>query len=88
MRAQLGAQVNSKSLGPEVVLANEFGIPTAGLVVGYKYSIHGLESSHDDVSLAESLERARKAFGQFVVPFLQNARPVPYGNMLYRSGLQ
>ncbi|NIS79551.1 MAG: 5'-methylthioadenosine phosphorylase [Anaerolineales bacterium] len=86
MWAKLGAQVNSMSLGPEVVLANELEIPTAGLVVGHKYSIPGLESSHDNVSLAESLELAREAFGKLVVQFLQNARPVPFGNVLYRFG--
>lgn len=86
MWANLGADVNSMSLGPEVVLANELEIPTAGLVVGHKYSIPGLESSHDDVSLAESLELARAAFGKLVVQFLQQARPVPFGNVLYRFG--
>ena len=34
----LGAQVNSMSLGPEIVLANELEIPCAALVVGHKHS--------------------------------------------------
>jgi len=39
--ARLGAQVNSMTVGPEVVLANELEIPTAALVVGHKYSLPG-----------------------------------------------
>jgi 5'-methylthioadenosine phosphorylase len=81
---KLGAHVNSMSLGPEVVLANELEIPTAGLVVGHKYSIPGVETENDNLSLAESFERSREAFGKLVVQFLQNGRPVPFGNVLYR----
>lgn len=36
--SQLGAQVNSMSVGPEVILANELGIPTAAVVIGHKRS--------------------------------------------------
>jgi purine nucleoside phosphorylase len=88
MWPKLGAQANSMSLGPEVVLANELEIPTAGVVVGHKYSIPGLESSHDSLSLAESFERSREAFGKLVVQFLQKARPVSFGNTLYRYGAE
>lgn len=80
----LGAQVNSMSLGPEVVLANELEIPTAGLVVGHKYSIPGLETDEDNMSLTESFEHSRAAFSKLIMKFLKDARPVPFGNMLYR----
>jgi purine nucleoside phosphorylase len=81
---KLGAQVNSMSLGPEVILANELGIPTAGLVVGHKYSIPGLEDKNSNFSLAESFERSREAFAKLVVEFLENGRTVPFSNVLYR----
>ena len=41
----LGAQVNSMSLGPEIVLANELEIPCAALVVGHKRSLANKSSS-------------------------------------------
>ena len=41
----LGAQVNSMSLGPEIVLANELEIPCAALVVGHKRSLASKSSS-------------------------------------------
>jgi purine nucleoside phosphorylase len=80
----LGSQVNSMSLGPEIVLANELAIPTAGLVVGHKYSVPGREFENNPGSLEESFERSREAFGKLVLQFLQNGRPVPFGNVLYR----
>ena len=79
-----GVQANSMSLGPEVVLANELEIPTAGLVVGHKYSIPGRETENDGVSLEESFVRSREAFGRLVVAFLNQGRPVSFGNVLYR----
>jgi 5'-methylthioadenosine phosphorylase len=81
---KLGSQVNSMSLGPEIVLANELEIPTAGLVVGHKYSIPGWETENNNVSLDESFERSREAFGKLVLQFLENGHPVPFGNVLYR----
>ncbi|MAD60754.1 MAG: 5'-methylthioadenosine phosphorylase [Myxococcales bacterium] len=41
----LGAQVNSMSLGPEVILANELEIPCSALVVGHKRSLANKSSS-------------------------------------------
>jgi purine nucleoside phosphorylase len=80
----LGATANSMSLGPEVVLANELAIPTAGLVVGHKYSIPGLETENDSISLDESFVRSREALGKLILRFLENGRPVPFQNTLYR----
>jgi 5'-methylthioadenosine phosphorylase len=80
----LGSQVNSMSLGPEIVLANELAIPTAGLVVGHKYSIPGRETENNPLSLEESFERSREAFGKLIIEFLRNGHPVSFGNVLYR----
>lgn len=81
--ASTPAQVNSMTLAPEVVLANELEIPTAGLVVGHKYSVPGVDNPVDD-SLAATLEASRQAMEALVVDFLQNAVPVKFGNHLYR----
>jgi purine nucleoside phosphorylase len=81
---KLGSQINSMSLGPEIILANELAIPTAGLVVGHKYSIPGRETENDDMSLDESFVKSREAFGKLVLQFLQNGQPVSFGNVLYR----
>ena len=83
---KFGSQANSMSLGPEIVLANELGIPTAGLVVGHKYSIPGRETENDSLSLDESFVQSREAFGKLVLQFLENGHPVPFGNTLYRYG--
>lgn len=85
--ARLGAQVNSMTLGPEVVLANELGISCAGLVVGHKYSLPvasggGLE----DGSVAASLARAREGLERLVLAFLRGGLPVPFRNSLFRFG--
>lgn len=83
MWARLGAQVNSMTLAPEVILANELGIPCVGLVVGHKYSL----PDHPGLSLEEvggSLEQGRGALEALVGDFLREARPVPSGNSLYR----
>jgi purine nucleoside phosphorylase len=86
MWRELGAQVNSMTLGPEVILANELGIPCAGLVVGHKYSIPRIDVPEGDVALAETLSRSFLAFERLVLAFLQRAEPVPFGNHLFRFG--
>jgi hypothetical protein len=58
MWALLGAQVNSMSLAPEVVLANELRVPCCGLVVGHKYSLGDGEGSAGGGAIADSLSRA------------------------------
>ncbi len=83
--AAMGAQVNSMSLAPELVLANELEIPTAGVVVGHKYSVPG-GVSPDRAGIAESLERSRAATEALVLAFLRRARPVAFGNHIYRFG--
>jgi purine nucleoside phosphorylase len=79
-----GSQANSMSLGPEIILANEMAIPTAGLVVGHKYSIPGRETENDNLSLDDSFVQSREAFGKLVVEILHNLQPVSFGNVLYR----
>ena len=83
--ARLGAQVNSMSLGPELVLANELAIPCAGLVVGHKYSLPG-PSTTTGAAVAESLARARTAIEAIVRAFLTNGAPVAAANSLFRFG--
>lgn len=81
--SRMGAQVNSMTLGPEVVLANELGIPCAGLVVGHKYSLPDAENP-PEASLRDSLEAARVATEKILVDFLRRGTPVTFGNHLYR----
>jgi 5'-methylthioadenosine phosphorylase len=80
---QAGAQVNSMSVGPEVVLANELQIPTIALGVGHKYSTPGSRDRLDQETITTSLDRARAAMTDLVVAFLEKAKPVPFGNHLH-----
>ena len=81
--ASCGAHVNSMSIGPEVVLANELEIPVAGLVVGHKQSGTGdVPSDADWVS--RSLVASKQATERVVVRFLDEARPVPFANRIHR----
>ena len=90
---RMGAKVNSISLGPEVVLANELEIPTAGLVVGHKYSVPGGPGGDtpndplDDEHIAASLRHSHESIEGLVAAFLEQARPVPFRNRLYRWSL-
>lgn len=83
---QLGAHVNSMTLAPEVILANECEIPTAGLVVGHKYSIPDRSNPEDHASLAESLENSRTSMEYIIRRYLDSAEPVSFGNQVYRFG--
>jgi 5'-methylthioadenosine phosphorylase len=82
---RLGAQVNSMTLGPEVVLANELQIPAAGLVVGHKYSIPDRDPPGQE-ALSSTLDRARDEQERIVVAFLERAQPVSFPNTIYRFG--
>lgn len=81
--ASLGAQVNSMTLAPEVILANELEIPTAAVVVGHKYSVSG-GVTPDDVGIQASLVSARQATLQVVRRFLAQAPALPFANQIYR----
>lgn len=82
---RLGAQVNSMTLGPEVVLANELEIPCAGLVVGHKYSIPDRDPPAE-AALSTTLDRARQEQERIVAAFLREGEPVDFPNTIYRFG--
>ncbi|NOY27461.1 MAG: MTAP family purine nucleoside phosphorylase [Oligoflexia bacterium] len=90
--AAQGAQVNSMSVGPESVLANELGIPVAGLVIGHKYSLPDAARTHeralghslDAAGIDASLDDARTAVERAVDAFLTRAQAVTFGNHLHR----
>ncbi len=80
----LGAQVNSMTLAPEVVLAAELEIPVAAVVVGHKYSGTGPRTrvARDEINAA--LGEGRAALDGLARAFLERARPVAPGNRIYR----
>lgn len=81
---RLGAQINSMTVGPEVVLANELEIPVAGVAVGHKYSAPGMDERVDAESIGESLDRGRALITDLACAFLERAEPVPFRNHIYR----
>jgi len=81
---QLGAQVNSMTLAPEVILANELEIPCAGLVIGHKYSVPDIENPGSGQALADTLVSSRKAMESIIKKFLEEGHPVSFGNQIYR----
>jgi len=83
---QQGAQVNSMSLGPEVVLANELEIPTAALVVGHKRSSGDCQAPLDHETIAASLRTSREVVERVAAAWLARARAVPFGNRIHRYG--
>ncbi|MFU8859452.1 MAG: 5'-methylthioadenosine phosphorylase [Cyclonatronaceae bacterium] len=83
MWAQLGGQVNSMTLAPEVVLANELEIPTAAVVVGHKYSVPGVSNPAEE-EIANTLAQARNATEEILISFLTSGEPVPFTNEIYR----
>ncbi len=82
--AGLGVQVNSMTLAPELVLANELGIPCAGLVVGHKYSLPERSDPVDESAIDVSLARARSAIETVTERFLRESTPARFGNRLHR----
>lgn len=92
--AQAGAQVNAMTLAPEMVLTNELGIATSGLVVGHKYSLPDgsqppLEPQKepqklDQQSIAQSLVDSRQAMEAIIRAFVQRGTTVPFANHLYQ----
>jgi 5'-methylthioadenosine phosphorylase len=94
----LGAQVNSMSVGPEVILANELEIPTAVLVVGHKRSLgtkymNSLETKpsrsasnhhHDVREMTETLKRSHDQLEKLIIHFIQRVEPTLFDNYIYR----
>jgi len=81
---KLGVQVNSMTLAPEVVLANELKIPCTGLVVGHKYSTPDIKNMADPKSMSDSLESSKDAMETLILRYLENGKPVSFGNRIYR----
>jgi len=89
--SSLGAQVNSMSVGPELILANELGIPTSALVIGHKYSsgrthTPKLSQPHNAnyQQMSDTLNRSHQALTQIVSTFLSDAKPVAFPHYIYR----
>jgi 5'-methylthioadenosine phosphorylase len=78
--ARAGVHVNSMTVGPELVLANELGITCAAVVVGHKYSL----PTATKVDIGASLEQARTALETIAVSFLEDTPPIPFANQVYR----
>jgi 5'-methylthioadenosine phosphorylase len=94
---QLGAQVNSMSIGPEVVLAQEMQIPTVALLVGHKYSKCTLDppSSHKQIltldeknnameAMQASLVNVRQVTEAIIEIILQKVQTVDFDHYLYQ----
>jgi 5'-methylthioadenosine phosphorylase len=81
---KLGAQVNSMTLAPEVILANELEISCTGLVVGHKYSTPDIKNIADRKSMSGSLESSKDAMETLILQFLAKGGPVSFGNRIYR----
>lgn len=84
MWSTLGAEVNSMTLAPEVVLANELEIPCAGLVVAHKYSRPDETAMEDEAAVETSLEQSREALEAVAIACLEALEPVAFGNQIYR----
>lgn len=84
MWAMFGAHVNSMTLAPEIILANEMEIPCAGLIVAHKYSIPGIANPKDSGDIDIQLQKSRDAFETILKDFLMKGQPVPFANHIYR----
>jgi purine nucleoside phosphorylase len=79
----LGAQVNSMTLAPEVILANELEIPCAGLVVGHKHSVPDIDIPEDKTAMTATLQASKDAMLAVILRFLEKAQAVSFKNQLY-----
>jgi 5'-methylthioadenosine phosphorylase len=99
--ASTGVQVNSMSVGPEVVLLNEYEIAVAAMVVGHKrsgaqasapastsaqVSIPAPDAALDAAAIDASLVSARAATERIALAFLGAAPQVPFGNRIHKLG--
>lgn len=82
--SSIGCQVNSMTLGPELVLANELEIPTAAVVWGHKYSLGDGKRDGAELGIEESLVASRTAAKRLVDDFLRRGRAVAFENKIYR----
>lgn len=82
--AAQGAHVNSMTVGPELVMANELQIPTAVAVVGHKYSGPAARQGLDQGSIEASLVASHEALSGLALRFLREMEPGVWRNRLYR----
>ncbi|MCA9569619.1 MAG: hypothetical protein KC656_17355 [Myxococcales bacterium] len=80
--ARQGARAVSMTVVPEIVLANELGIATAAVVVGYRTLFETLTVPEAERRLAES----RHALEALCARFLRSGDPVASTNRLARYG--
>jgi 5'-methylthioadenosine phosphorylase len=81
--AELGAQVNSMTVGPEAVLANELEIAVTAVVVGHKYSVSGRDNL-DEHGIERSLDASRAAMNDMILAFLEERPVVEFANHIFR----
>lgn len=81
---RLGAQIDSMTVGPEIVLANEFGISCAAVGVGHKYSGPGQHGHLERQAMADSLVRGQRIVEVAADAFLRGSTPVEFGNRFFR----
>lgn len=85
MWATLGAEVNSMTVAPELILAAELGIAAGALVVGHKRSLdQPADEALDARGVTASLQDARGAMTRWIEAWLCRARPVSCPHHLYR----
>lgn len=80
--AAQGAEVNSMTLAPELVLANELELPAAGLVVGHKRSTS--RSNPGEKGIRDSLQHSRRVLEPLVRGLLEREVELPFANHIYR----
>lgn len=80
----LGVQVNSMSIGPEVVLLNELEVPVTAVGIGHKRSGETGAVPQGSDWVKQSLGQAREATEALAVAFLEEATPVPFANRVVR----
>ncbi len=81
--AQLGAQLNAMTIGPELVLANELGICCAAICVGHKYSGPGPQDRIEEWQIRDSLEIGRQVIEGLAIDFLERALPTVFRNRVW-----
>ncbi len=81
---KMGLDVNSMTLAPEVILANELLITCSGLVVGHKYSGSSSKDTFNEDSLSLTLDNSRESMENIIVKYLKLVTPIENKNMLYQ----
>ena len=78
MWRQLGAQVNSMTLAPEIILANEMEISCCAAVVGHKYSVPDIaEPENARILLRSLLSYPEKPLAEWCADSFLKSNPFP-----------